>query len=91
MTVTLYLRENVTSQLTALYASIEGNSEYDQGRKQGILLVATALDIHPAHIIAAANLPGLPQGSHRGFIVVRRHIPVGERLCQQPGRSSRQG
>ncbi len=29
MTVTLYLRENVTSQLTALYASIEGNSEYD--------------------------------------------------------------
>lgn len=65
MTVTLYLRENVTSQLTALYASIEGNSEYDQGRKQGILLVATALDIHPAHIIAAANLSGLQRLEQR--------------------------
>jgi len=65
MTVTLYLRENVTSQLTALYASIEGNSEYDQGRKQGILLVATALDILPAHIIAAANLTGLQEPQQR--------------------------
>jgi len=61
MQTTIFYRENVTPMLAALYASIEGNTEYDQGRRQGILLVMTALDITPAHVSAAIARGGLPQ------------------------------
>lgn len=61
MQSTIYYRENVTPLLAALFASIEGNSDYDQGRRQGILLVMAALDISPAHVSAAIDRAALAE------------------------------